>query len=213
MKVLAFLLLLVPQLAAAANELECKYQEIEVDPFTKKPPYAATEKVRLTNWLMGVINRDKGHNSEFQASAVRERDQDFIALKVRLRRKSGREPSGDDIRNGLIIAREAPLLILMADRSVVKLLSDADVTADTRYEIEDGAYVIDTSTTIRYRLDASSAEQLTKQDAVRMRFNASGRLGFVNEGGNVDFTITDKARERFKQAIVCLQELKSVDQE
>ena len=146
-------------------------------------------------------------------SAVRELDQDFLALKVRLRRTSGREPSGDDIRNGLIVTKEAELLILMADRSVVKLYSDEAVTANTRYEIEDGAYVIDTSTTIRYRLNASSAEQLTKQDAVRMRFNAFGRLGFVNQSGHVDFKITEKARVRFRQAIVCLQELETVEQE
>ena len=213
MKRLFALLVLVPHLAAAANTPECKYQQIEVDPFTKKPPYVATEKVRLTNWLMGVINRDQGHNSEFQVSAVRERNQDFLGLKVRLRRTSGREPSGDDIRNGLIVAKEAELLILMADRSVVKLYSDEAVTANTRYEIEDGAYVIDTSTTIRYRLNASSAEQLTQQDAVRMRFNASGRLGFVNQSGHVDFKITEKARERFRQAIVCLQNLETVEQE
>ena len=210
MRILMMLLLLVPQLAAAASTLECNYQEIEVDPFTKKPPYVATEKVRLTNWLMGVINRDRGDNSEFQVSAVRERDQDFLALKVRLRRTSGREPSGEDIRKGLIVAKEAELLILMADRSVIKLYSDEAVTANTRYEIEDGAYVIDTSTTIRYRLDSSAAEQLTQQDAVRMRFNASGRLGLVNQNGNVDFTITEKARKRFKEAIVCLHELAMV---
>ncbi len=211
MKILLALLILVPQLAAAAKVPQCKYQQIEVDPFTKKPPYVATEKVRLTNWLMGVINREKGHNSEFQVSAVREDDQDFLALKVRLRRTSGNAPGSEDVRKNLFVAREAELLVLMADRSVIKLYSDEAVTADTSYEIEDGAYVVDSSTTIRYRLDAGAAEQLTKQDAVRMRFNASGHLGFVGNDGKVDFKITEKARERFKQAIVCLQKLEAGD--
>jgi hypothetical protein len=212
MKILMMLLLLVPQLAAAASTPECKYQEIEVDPFTKKPRYAATQKVRLTNWLMGVVNRDKGHNSEFQVSFVRERDQDFLALKVRLRRTSGRQPSDEDLRNGLIIAKDAELLILLADRSVINLNSDETVTANTRYEIEDGVYVIDTSTTIRYRLDPDAADQLTKQDPVRIRFNASGRLGFVDKSGNIDFKISDNAGERFQEALVCLQKLASVEQ-
>jgi hypothetical protein len=213
MKRLFALLVIVPHLAAAANTPECRFQQIEVDPFTKKPPYVATEKVRLTNWLMGVINREKGRNSEFQVSAVRERNQDFLALKIRLRRTSGKEPSGENIRNSLSVAKDAELLVLMADRSVIKLYSDEAVTGNTRYEIDDGAYVIDSSTTIRYRLDAGAAEQLTQQDAVRMRFNASGHLGFVGNGGKVDFEITKKARERFRQAIVCLQKLETVEQE
>ena len=210
MKILMILLILAPQLAAAVVP-ECKYQEVEVDPFTKKPPYAATKYVRLTNWLMGVINRDQGHNSEFQVSFVRARDQDFLALKIHLRRTSRREPSGDDLRNGLIVDKEAELLVLMADRSVLKLNSDETVTANTRYEIEEGVYVIDSSAIIRYRLAPGAAEQLTKQDPVRMRFNASGRLGFVNKSGNIDFKISDNAGERFQEALVCLQKLEAVE--
>lgn len=206
MKTLATFLIVAIQMMASANAAECQFQQVAVDPFTKKAAFVATERYRLTSWIRGVINRDRGHNSEFQLSAVREKDQNYLALKIRFRRSSGNEPTGEDLRDGLHIPAGAELLVLMADESVTSLYSDKAYAGNTRYEIDEGKYVIDTSTEIRYRLDADTADALLRQDATDVRFAAvGGRLGFVNRDGTIDFVIARNARDFFKQAILCLQ--------
>lgn len=206
MKALTALLLISVPMLANAKSTECEFQQVDVDPFTRKAAFVATERYRLTNWLGGVIRRELGENAEFQVSAIREKDQDYLSLKVRFRRSNADEPSGDDIRNGLVIPEGAQLFILMADDSVTTLFSDQTVIADTRYEVDDGEYVIDSSTEVRYRLDAETAEALVSQDAMIARFVAkSESLGFVNAGGFFSFELAKSSRGYFGKAIGCLQ--------
>ena len=213
MKALTFLMLMCIPLSANAKSAKCEFQQVDIDPFTKTAPFIATERYRLTDWLTGVIRREMGNNAEFQVSAIREKDQDYLSLKVRFRRSMADEPSAEDIRTGLVIPEGAKLFILMADNSVTALASDQTVTANTRYEIDDGKYVIDSSTEIRYRLDAKAAEALVSQDAMIGRFFAkSGRLGFVNSGGYFSFEMARNSRDFFRQAILCLQDYKVPDQ-
>ncbi len=192
--------------APAANAGECRYETDEIDSFTKEQLFA-TKALRLMSWFKVVLDKSKGHNSTIRVSAIREGEQTFLALEVRLRKTSAEEPSGEDLRTGLTIPEGAELLILMADRSIVSLHSDKAVTANTRYEYDEGNYLIKSSGTIRYRLDADTIEALSSQDATKVRFaGTSGRLRFVNEKGNVDFEITKKATGYFKDSILCLQQ-------
>ena len=192
--------------APAANAGECQYETGEINSLTNDQP-VATKALRLMNWFKVVRDKSKGHNSTIRVYAVRENEQSFLALEVRLRKTSADQPSGEDLRTGLTIPKGAELLILMADRSTVSLYTDKAVTANTRYEYDEGNYLIKSSATIRYRLDASTAEALTSQDATKVRFaGTSGRLRFVNEKDNVDFEITKKATGYFKESILCLQQ-------
>lgn len=192
--------------APAANAGECQYETGEINSLTNDQ-LVATKALRLMNWFKVVRDKSKGHNSTIRVYAVRENEQSFLALEVRLRKTSADQPSGEDLRTGLTIPEGAELLILMADRSIVSLYTDKAVTANTRYEHDEGNYLIKSSATIRYRLDASTAEALASQDATKVRFaGTSGRLRIVNEKGNVDFEITKKATGYFKESILCLQQ-------
>jgi hypothetical protein len=93
--------------AANVKSTECESQQVHVVPFSKKAAFVATERYRLTNWL--------GENAEFQVSTIREKDQDYLSLKVRFRKSNADEPSGGEIRNGLVIPEGAQLFILMAN--------------------------------------------------------------------------------------------------
>ena len=161
----------------------------------------------MTNWLRGVINRVSGHYSEFFVSTIREGDTNYLSLKVRFRKSSNNEPSSEELRNGLSVPAGAEFLVLMADESVISLYSTEATTANTRYERDEDKYVINSGVVLRYGLDASTLDALSSQDATDVRFAAtSGRLGFVNRHGTVDFVITKKSRGNFKQAIRCLQQ-------
>lgn len=206
MKILTALLIIALPMIASASATECEYERDEINAFTKEQ-LVATKALKLMSWFKVFMNKEKGHNSEIRVYAVRENEQSFLALEVRLRKTSADQPSGEDLRTGLTIPEGAELLILMADRSIVSFYTDKAVTANTRYEYDEGNYLIKSSATIRYRLDASTTEALTSQDATKVRFaGTSGRLRFVNEKGNVDFEITKKATGYFKESILCLQQ-------
>ena len=206
MRILTALFIFAIPIVASASATKCEYERDEINAFTKEQ-LVATKALKLMSWFKVFMNKEKGHNSEIRVYAVRENEQSFLALEVRLRKTSAEEPSGEDLRTGLTIPDGAELLILMADRSIVSLYSDKAVTANTRYEMDEGNYLIKSSATIRYRLDESTISALTSQDATKVRFaGTSGRLGFVNEKGNVDFEITKKAIGYFKRSILCLQQ-------
>ncbi len=111
--------------APAANAGECQYETDEINSLTNDQ-LVATKALRLMNWF----------------KVVRENEQSFLALEVRLRKTSADQPSGEDLRTGLTIPEGAELLILMADRSIVSLYADKAVTANTRYEYDEGNYLM-----------------------------------------------------------------------
>lgn len=187
---------------------ECKYDRNEIDSFTSDW-LVHTQKRMLTDRVNGFVGRVFGGSaSEVLVRGVREGGLDYIALEIRLLKTYSSSPDTQDLREALSVGKGAKLMILMDDKSVVRLEAARDFRGKASYNVDsDGNYGVDARISILYNLDESNVESLTNNEAAVIRVAVdSGRLGLVGREGNINFGTNNKSKHFFRDAVTCLQQ-------
>ncbi len=194
-------MLLLLSTIPAANASECRYAKNELDLFTKQR-LVTTKWDELTEWMS-----DDDQEPRAFVAAVTQGDQHYLAIDVRLTKTIGYEPSDAELREFMVIAGGAKLLILMMDGSIVELLAHEDVRATSRSagmnsRSYDGAplkirFVIHSSAVIHYALDATASAALASQGATHVRLTTNG--------GDIDLKPHKRPFGDISRAVACLQ--------
>lgn len=189
---------------ASARAEECKYIRDGFDPFSNEKR-VTTKWSPLTGWLSDVINQSNNKNSEIRVLAIVRGEQKLIAMQLKLSDTTKYEPTHSEIRDAILIPQGARLQISVADGSVVDLYAEKTVTGDTRANYEDGIFVIKTTITAIYPLDAVAAAALSQKNASSVRLTVSSRkYAFTENHGLFKTNITEKARGNIRQVLDCI---------
>ena len=195
---LAAITILMIAAPPAANAKDCKYKKNEIDDFTK-------EKLLTTKWhLFHTAIATIGFA---EASGVTVGDKDYLAIRITKEETLSYELNDDELRSRFVVPEGAPLLILLADDSIVELAAhrlatgvaksksansrDAGGAREVRYELELDAV-------IRYSLDDSAFEALSTQTATHVRLTTNS--------GDHDFEVHDKLTDEIQKAVLCLKQ-------
>jgi len=189
---------------SAANSASCKYTVNETDLFTKQR-LVTTEWYKLLNPFVA-----EAKNSTIYVAAVREGDQRFIAVRIKVLMISNTMLSDQELSDALYVAEGSPLTISLADESNIVLDARKDVRASTR---RGGGNLIESIVVVHFPLDADSMDALLNQDA------SSGSMALVSDfysdpdefafspivsDGQISFKMGRKGRGRFVEALTCL---------
>lgn len=194
----------------AAATPECKFTINEIDPFTKEL-MVMTEWEQLKSGLSEAIGLAYGDLSDISAAAIREGEQDYLALKLKLSDTTGTRPSDDDLQYAVSVPEGAGLWVVMDDQTTVQLFADKAVRGKTKARKDgailatEGRYLVKSTVVIRYALDAATREALTKQPATGLRLNLRNRkFEFGYERGHIDFGIHEKSVGDISTVVGCL---------
>jgi hypothetical protein len=194
-----------------ANASECKFVINEVDPFTGKL-MVTTAWEPLKSGMSEIVGQAFGDLSDISAAAVREGEQDYLALKLKLSDTTGSRPSDDDLQYAVSVPEGAGLWVVMGDQTTVQLFTDKAVRGKTKAKkdgailVSDGRYLVKSTVIIRYALDAAAREALTQQSATGLRLNLRNRkFEFGYERGHIDFGIHEKSVGDISAIIGCLE--------
>lgn len=203
----ASILLIRPDAVAAS---ECKFTINEVDPFTGEL-MVTTKWAALRSGMSEIVGQAFGDLSDISAAAVREGEQDYLALKLKLSDTTGSRPSDDDLRNAVFVPEGAGLWVVMGDQTTAQLFADQAVRGKTKAKKDgailatEGRYLVKSTVIIRYALDAAAREALTQQHATGLRLNLRNRkFEFGYERGHIDFGIHEKSTGDISAVIGCL---------
>lgn len=189
---------------SVANAASCKYTVNETDLFTKQR-LVTTEWYRILNPFVGAAK-----NSTIYVAAVREGDQKFIAIRIKISMISNTMLSNQELSDALYVAEGSPLTISFADESNIVLDARKDVRASTR---RGGGNVIESIVVAHFPLDADSIDALLNQEA------SSGSMALISDfysdpdefafsplvsDGQMAFKMSRKGRGRFTEALTCL---------
>jgi hypothetical protein len=185
--------------APLAHAEECRYEDNRTDDFTG-------EKILTTKWK---LFHSATNVSRFAAAAgVTEGDSDFLAIKRVRKEILAYDLYGDELRNRFVVPKDARLLILLADDTVVELAAHKEVTGVSRSSsansqlTEDSElkirYRIETIAVVRYPLDDDSYAALTSQPATHVRLSAID--------GDHDFKVDKKLTDEIQKALLCLKQ-------
>jgi len=189
---------------ASAEDVECKYMRDGIDPFTNEKR-VTTKWSPLTGWLSDVINQSMDKNSEISVVAIVRGEQTLIAMQLKLSDTTKYEPTHKDIRDAILIPQGARLQISMADGSVVDLYAEKSTKGYTRANYEDGIFVIKTTVTAVYPLDADATAALGDKNASSVRLAVSSRkYTFTENRGLFKTNIHEKARGNIRQVLDCI---------
>ena len=193
--ILAFVLILTAQSAEAADK--CKYSKDKADPFTKVHTRVTKWKQVTSTWMAESREID----GWIAADSIDDKYRLLIKLDYTTRTKM--DPSEYEFEDAIVVLEGAPLYVLMADESVVKLLAEKEVRKDS-YDVSPEEYGFDTSdyrvravATIHYLLDAAAMEALSSQSATNLRITAENR--------NFDIEFNKKSFDDIKDTILCIQ--------
>ena len=199
---------LIAQLFVGAHAADCKVDRVEVDPFTNEKT-VHTQKRMLTERVTGFVGRVLGGNaSEVLMRAISEGEKRYIAIEIRALKTYSTPPTDEDLQAALNVKKDAKLLVLMDDDSVVKLYTDRDFRGKATYDVDtDGDYGVEAEITALYPLDEESAEALVSREAMVVRVEVeSGRMDLGGREGSINFATNSKSKLFFKDAILCLQQ-------
>ena len=189
---------------SAANAASCKYTVNETDLFTK-------QRLVTTEWHK-VVNAfaAEAKNSHIYVAAVREGDQRFIAVRIKVFMISDTMLSNQELSDALYVAEGSPLTISLADESNIVLDARKNVRATTRRVGDNG---IESIVVAHFPLDADSMDALLYQDAsfgsiavVSDIYSDPDEFAFspIVSDGQITFKMGRKGRGRFIEALTCL---------
>ncbi len=189
---------------AGAEVEECKYMRDGFDPFSNEKRMT-TRWNPLTGWLSDVINQSNDKNAEINVLAIVRGQQKLIAMQLKLSDTTKIEPTHSEIRDAISIPQGARLHVSMADGSFVDLYAEKTVEGYTRANYEDGIFVIKTTITAVYPLDAAATATLSNQNASSVQVAVSSRkYAFTENWGLFKTNIHEKARGNIRQVLDCI---------
>ena len=197
MKAHALMAMVILGLATAANAEKCKYAANEVDPFTGTKTLQ-TKWDQLTSTWMADSREIDGWIS---VRAVDGEATLWVKLDYTIR--TTREPPYGSLREAIVIQQGAPLLILMADDSIIELPAINEVRKDA-YSVppweqsgDTDKFVVRAVASIEYALSAEAIAALKAQHATDIRITAANR--------NYDVEIHKKSLTDFHNAFACTE--------
>jgi hypothetical protein len=201
-------MLLVSPVAGAVSE--CEYTINEVDPFTGEL-MVTTEWEPLKSGFSAAVGHALGALSDISAAAIREGEQDYLALKLKLSDTTAFRPSDDDLQYAVFVPEGAGLWVVLANQTMVQLFADQPVRGKTKAKKDntllaiEGGYLVKSTVIIRYALDAAARESLSGQPAIAIRLNLRNQtFDFGYERGHIDFGIHKKSDGDISAVIGCL---------
>lgn len=153
--------------ATVGNAADCKYAKDERDPFTD-------QRTVQTKWKTFRPTGNQAVNHGWMAGWIKN-DKTFLALRIGIPAYSG---------GPLIIAKDATLLLLMADDTVMELTA----YQETRVKNRDVA--------ILYELNAETLAALTAQGTSDIRVTTNN--------GDHDFNFGTKPTDKIQFVLSCL---------
>ena len=193
----ALIAMVVLGLSTGANAEKCKYAANEVDPFTGVKTLQ-TKWDQLTSTWMADSREVDGWIS------VRAVDGNAtLWVKLDYSIKTLKEPAFGSLRDAIVIQEGAPLLILMADDSIIELAATHEVRKDAysvppwEQNADTDKFVVRLVTNIEYALPAEAIAALKTQHATDIRITAASR--------NFDVEIHKKSLSDFHNAFACTE--------
>ncbi len=186
-----------PAASIAIKPRKCKYEVDERDKFTKVHTLES-EWDRVTR-LGGATF---GGFSAYVAAQKRG-DASQLWVQMRISEDHERKPHKYERDDALVVPQGAPLLVMMADQSLVELATDHERRFDASYNApgSDGGsgngHRTQIIASMVYPLDPETAAALTSQNVTRMRV--------ATEGRHYDIDFSDKAFADVGHAIRCIQ--------
>lgn len=190
--------------ALSANAAGCEFTKYETDVFTKQK-MVTTDWESLQSGASSAFGQLIGALSEVSVAGVREGEQQFLSLKIKLSDATHKRPSDQDLQYAIAISKDARLWIQLADKTSVELQAERSVRGKTKSKYDDGWYVVKSTLIVRYPLNAETSTLLTQQIATDLRLAAqNGRFEFVGNSGHIDFGIHKKSVTDIQSVIGCL---------
>jgi hypothetical protein len=179
-----------------AEAAKCAYEINSVDKFTKVKTLR-TKWASLDPWSAII-----GSNSHLAASisAGLNADSRTLGLQLIRQRSSSYRPRAYELRDVIVVAEGARLLVLMADDTILELPALHEERASAQYYATNNdatEFAIKTIAEINFALDGPTIEALMKQEAKRIRVEAEDR--------NYDVIIDEAWRGNFQWALGCIQ--------
>ena len=189
-----FLALATAQDAAAAG---CKYQENVTDKFTK----VVTRWTKWNELMNGWSRNFRPFSPIISAHSV---DGDVhLLLKIEHFTQKTREPAAIEIEDIIYVLEGAPLLIMMADDSIVELASMSEVRTDAyvvtpgeQHAADSNMYHTRASAVIKYTLDEETVKALSSQPAIKLRLTMANK--------ELDFEVHKKSVDDVRTALECV---------
>ena len=197
MKTRALMAIVLLGLSTGVNAAKCKYAQDEVDPFTGVKTLQ-TKWDQLTSTWMADMREIDGWISVLAVG-----DQVTLWVKLDYSIKTPKEPAFGSLRDAIAIQKGAPLLILMADDSIIELPAINEVRKDA-YSVppweqsgDTDKFVVRAVASIEYALSAEAIAALKAQHATDIRITAANR--------NYDVEIHKKSLTNFHNAFACTE--------
>ena len=173
---------------------DCKFATDETDKFTKVRTLVTQRNSLESFW--GDSSKDK--QKDIYVSAYYHDGDQALNLQIAFTRYVDRMPPGYELRNAIVIPKDSPVLVMMADGSIVTLNSVNPVNATARATRTATRVSVDSGASLYYPLDDELITALTSQRAAKIRVQAAET--------HYDFEIHEKSQDDIGNAIRCLQE-------
>lgn len=190
----AIAVLLSGQNAVAAG---CKYQVNSTDKFTQ----VLTQWTKWNALMHGFSQSLRDHSPFISVYSVDGEAE--LQLKIESFTQQMKEPGLIELDDYIYVLEGAPLLVMMADGTVTKLLAKNEVRNDAyvvapedNTSVDTNLYWIKATTVIKYALDADIKKALASQPATKIRLTMAN--------SNLDFEIHKKSLDDFKLAVQCI---------
>jgi hypothetical protein len=173
---------------------DCKFDTDEVDKFTKVRTLVTRRNSLESFW--GDTSKDE--QKDIYVSAYYRDGYQALNLQIMFTRYVDRMPPSYELRNAIVIPKNSPLLVMMADGNIVTLNSLYPIDADARATYTSIGVSIDSGASIYYPLNDELIAALSSQAAAKIRVQAADM--------HYDFEVHEKSRDDIGNAIRCVQE-------
>ena len=173
---------------------DCKFDTDETDKFTKVRTLVTRRNSLESFW--GDTSKDK--QKDIYVSAYYHDGDQALNLQIMFTRYVDRMPPSYELRNAIVIPKDSPLLVMMADGSIVTLSSVNPINASASAIPTAAGVSIDSGASIYYPLDDQLIAALSSQAATKIRVQAAET--------HYDFEIHEKSQDDIGNAIRCMQE-------
>lgn len=197
-----FLILLLP--VGHAEAASCKFEKNEIDLFDKIL-IVRTDTVSLQSTASRLFGELIGALSSIEVAGEREGDRLFLRFRVRLSDATHRAPKDRQLRDAIYVLERAPMAIVLADDSHVKLYAEKTIRGTTYAERDGQWHVIRSTIEPRYEMHESAVADLLSEDALAIRIAVkNGDYEFATEEGYIDFGIDQPSHSDIRNIIDCL---------
>ncbi len=192
-----FLAIVTPVGAQNAAAADCKYQENVTDKFTK----VVTQWTKWNELMNGWTRNFRDYSPIISVHSVDGNVQ--LLLKIEYFIQESKEPAGIEIEDVIYVLESAPLLIMMADKSVTELLSTSEVRTDAyvippeeQHSHDSNMYYTKAVAVIKYALDEETVKALSSQPTMKLRLTMANK--------DLDFDVHKKSVDDLRSAIKCV---------